>query len=175
MVRAVLLDQSSIDDVLQEAFTRVLQSRKDFSDRQEAFHYLRKTVLTTTIDMYRRTRRQINRLSDCKGIAEIPAAADQEKPDPLALLLSREKAEERRLLVNEVRSALHSLPRSQQQAIELFFSRSRKRRIKDICRESGIPYSTLRSRVLRGVDKIRVRLQEQGVPGFTDPNEVKTR
>jgi RNA polymerase sigma factor (sigma-70 family) len=175
MVRAVLLDQSIIDDVLQEAFTRVLQSRRKFSDRKEAFHYLRKTVLATTIDMYRRSRRQTSRITDCRSLTEFSADVVRENPDPLGLLLMQEQAEERRLIIDQVRSALESLPPVQKQAIELFFNRSRRSRLKDICKESGIPYSTLRSRVIRGVDRIRLRLREEGVPGFHEHKEVKTK
>jgi RNA polymerase sigma factor (sigma-70 family) len=175
MVRAVLLDQSSIEDVLQEAFTRVLQSRKSFSSRQEAFHYLRKTVLTTTIDMYRRSSRQMNKVSGYRNISEVPVEAVQERPDPLNVLILQEQEEKQRQLVKQVKSALKSLPPTQQQAIELFFSRSRSRRLKDICRESGIPYSTLRSRVLRGVDSIRLRLREKGVQVLQVGKEVTKR
>jgi RNA polymerase sigma factor (sigma-70 family) len=175
MVRAVLLDQSSIDDVLQEAFARVLQSRKDFSDRREAFHYLRKTVLSTTIDLYRRSRRYSSRIIDYRDPPEFSHHQLQKDPDPLGLLILREKDDERRLLVDQVRAALSQLPPSQRQAIELFFGRSKERKLKEICKEAGIPYSTLRSRVIRGVDQIRLRLKEDGVPGFSESEEVETK
>jgi RNA polymerase sigma factor (sigma-70 family) len=175
MVRAVLLDQSSIDDVLQEAFARVLQSRKDFSDRGEAFHYLRKTVLSTTIDLYRRSKRYNCRVVECQAPPEFSPYLLQEEPDPLGLLILQEQAEEQRHLVSQVKAALATLPPSQQEAIELFFGRSKKKRLKEICIDSGIPYSTLRSRMMRGVDGIRLRLREEGMPGFLECEEVKTR
>ena len=176
MVRSVLLDQSSIEDVLQEAFTRVLQSRKHFSDQQEAFHYLRRTVLTTTIDVYRRSKRQTSKISDSPRPAEKSIHAVRGRPDPLELLILKEEAEERRQLINHVRSAVNSLPKAQREAIELFFNRSKRVRLKDICQDSGIPYSTLRSRMIRGVDTIRLYLCRKGVAGFSEQQEeVKER
>jgi len=175
MVRAVLLDQSSVDDVLQEAFARVLQSRKNFSDRREAFHYLRKTVLSTTIDLYRRSRRYNSRVTDCKTTPEFSPYSLHEEPDPLDLLILQEQAEEQGHLVSQVKAALATLPPHQQEAIELFFGRSRKKRLKEICRDSGIPYSTLRSRMMRGVDRIRRLLKEEGAVGFPEREEVITR
>ena len=173
MIRAVLLDESSVDDVLQEAFARVLQSRKKFSDRREAFHYLRKTVLSTTIDLYRRSVRYSSRVVDRQVPPEFSPYLLQEESDPLGLLILEEQAEEKRHLIGQVKAALETLPPSQQQAIELFFGRSRKKRLKEICSDSGIPYSTLRSRMMRGVDRIRLRLREEGVPGFLECEEVK--
>jgi len=175
MVRAVLFDQSSIDDVLQEAFAKVLHSRKDFSDRREAFHYLRKTVLSTTIDLYRRSTRYNSRVIDCPDPPEFSPILLQKDQDPLSLLLLREQAEEKYNLVSQVRAALATLPPSQQEAIELFFGRSKKQRLKEICRDSGIPYSTLRSRMIRGVDKIRALLREEDADSCPKWEEVKTR
>lgn len=175
MVRAVLLDQSSIDDVLQEAFARVLQSRKDFLDRQEAFHYLRKTVLSTTIDLYRRSRRYSSKIIDCHDPPEFSHYSLEKDPDPLGLLILQEQDDKRRSLVNQVKTELGQLPPSQRQAIELFFGRSKEKKLKEICKEAGIPYSTLRSRMIRGVDQIRLRLKENGVPGFSESEEVDTK
>lgn len=175
IVRAILLDQSSVDDVLQEAFARVLQSRKEFSDHREAFHYLRKTVLSTTIDLYRRSRRYNSRVVTSHSPPEFSSQILREEPDPLGLMILQEQDEKHCNLVKQVRSALVRLPPSQQEAIELFFGRSKQRRLKDICRESGIPYSTLRSRMIRGVDKIRQVLREEGRAGFIEYEKVDRR
>ena len=167
MVRAVLLDQSSTDDVLQEAFARVLQSRKSFTDRREAFHYLRKTVVSTTIDLYRRSTRYSSKILSHRDPLLPARTVSQLEPSPLELLLQEEEAKVQRLLIDRVQSVLRTLPPSQQEAIRLFFGRDGKR-LKDVCREAGIPYSTLRSRMIRGVDNIRSRLKEDGVDGFAE-------
>jgi RNA polymerase sigma factor (sigma-70 family) len=172
MVRAVLLDKSSIDDVLQEAFTRVLQSRKSFTDRREAFHYLRKTVLSTTIDLYRKSTRYSNRITYHRDQNQPDRAAPLAEAGPLELLLREEEATRQRHLINHVRAVLRTLPTPQQQAIELFFGREGKR-LKDVCREAGIPYSTLRSRMIRGVDNLRLRLKEEGVDGTGEERRIR--
>ena len=168
MIGTVLFDQSSIDDVMQEAFVRVLQSRKDFSDRKEAFHYLRKTVFSTTIDSYRRLRRCHKKVVSCYSSPESILGLPQNELDPLAHLILEEQAEQKRQLVRQIKAAVASLPPSQKQAIELFYGRGKKRRLKEVCQDSGIPYSTLRSRMMRGIKSIRVQLHEKGVVEFPD-------
>jgi RNA polymerase sigma factor (sigma-70 family) len=166
LVRTVLLDQSSVDDVLQEAFARVLQSQKRFSGQQEAYYYLRKTVLSTTIDSYRRIKRYTHHVATAAPSPSSGYSPFQQPADPLSLLIREEETAEQRHLVEQVRAALAELPPRQKEAIELFFGRAKRTKLKDVCREAGIPYSTLRSRMIRGIDKIRLRLKEQEVAEF---------
>ena len=168
VVRAVVSDSSSVEDVLQETFLRVLKTRKSFTNQQEAYNYLRRAVLNTSIDCYRRVQRQSSRFDTrngerrTQGYAEIGA-------DPLSLLLVSEAAETHSHLVDEVEMALRSLPPKQREAIEVFFRRESTLKLKEFCQEQGVPYSTLRSRMLQGIDRIRACLQQRGVSGFGKP------
>ena len=170
MVRAVVSDSSSVEDVLQEAFLRVLKTRKSFANQQEAYNYLRRAVLNTSIDSYRRVQRQNSRFDTrngerrTQGYAEIGA-------DPLSLLLISEAAETHSHLVNSVERALRSLPRKQREAVEVFFRRESTLKLKEFCQEQGVPYSTLRSRMLQGIDQIREYLRQRGVSEFGQPKE----
>lgn len=170
MVRAVVSDPNSVEDVLQEAFLRVLKTRKRFANGQEAFNYLRRTVLNTSIDSYRRLKRQNSRFDTrngeryTQGYAEIGT-------DPLSLLLTTEAAETHSHLIKEVEKALRSLQPKQREAVEAFFCRKSTLKLKEFCQEQDVPYSTLRSRMLQGIDQIRTYLQKRGVSGFVQTEE----
>jgi DNA-directed RNA polymerase specialized sigma24 family protein len=65
--------------------------------------------------------------------------------------------EEQDSILKEVRKTLGKLSPEQREAIDIAFNRHH-RKIKDICTEKGIPYSTIRSRVTAGLDHIRRQL-----------------
>ena len=46
--------------------------------------------------------------------------------------------------------------------VDITFNRNHQK-IKDLCKEKGIPYSTVRSRMTAGIDRIRRRLQAKGI------------
>jgi RNA polymerase sigma-70 factor, ECF subfamily len=164
MAVAVLRSPTQADDVLQEAFARVLKSGREFSCPQEAFKYLRTAVLNTAIDFYRRIRRQ--RDAAAVRALEAPLAYTSRYEDPLGILIREEETRQRDELIDEVRLALDRLPSQQREAIRIFFDPNRGSTIKDVCLESGVPYSTLRSRMLQGIDGIRAHLRARGLHGF---------
>lgn len=167
MATAVLRSPVQVEDVLQEAFARVLKSGRDFSCPQEAFKYLRTAVLNTAIDFYRRIRRQRESAAAQAEEARFSYASGQHK-DPLGILILEEETRKRDQLLDEVRAAMNRLTPQQRQAIQIFFDSNRGSTIKDVCRESGVPYSTLRSRMLQGIDQIRAHLRARGLREFNE-------
>lgn len=155
IVRTILFDLSSTEDVLQEAFARILQCQKNFSSEREAFQYLRRVVFSTTIDHYRRMTRQ-------ELLLKNPYLAAREQPDPLNLLIREEEEELQTSLVGEIRKVVRKLPNEQREAIELTFGHPHKR-LKEMCKQKGIPYSTLRSRMIAALDQIRNQLRAKGI------------
>jgi RNA polymerase sigma factor (sigma-70 family) len=153
LIRNILIDPSSVDDVLQEAFVKLLESNKHFSSPNEAYNYMRKVVLNTSIDHYRCLRRR-NAYSLHPGHL---SSQSSNVPNPLNLLIEKESVEVKNSILKEVRKTLAELPPEQREAIDIAFNRNR-RKIKDICTEKGIPYSTIRSRVTAGIDHIRRQL-----------------
>ncbi len=135
LVRNILVDPSSVDDVLQEAFVKLLQSNKHFSNKNEAYNYLRKVVLNTSIDHYRCLRRR-NAYSLNPGNS---SSLSSTAPNPLKLLIEKEKDEVKNSILKEVRKSLGELPPEQREAIGIAFNRNH-RKIKDICTEKAIPY-----------------------------------
>ena len=163
IVGQVLFDRSSTEDVLQEAFTRVLQAKKAFTDEDEAHRYLRRVVFNTAIDHYRRFNRH-------DALVKSVSSLRQESLSPLTILIQEEEKELENSLLVEMRKALKSLSPKQKQAIDVMFSRNGQK-LKEICREKNIPYSTLRSRLISAVDQIRKKLKNRGFN--LDPKGVR--
>jgi RNA polymerase sigma factor (sigma-70 family) len=162
LVLAVLSDNTLTEDVLQEAFARILQSGKTFDSREEAFNYLRRTVTNTAIDWYRRLRRYRSHFTQSRSkhfIESRPAPCS----NPLTHLLAQEQMLTRKTLLREIHIAIGKLSPEKREAINIFFSPGKRKTIKHLCRERGVPYSTLRSRMIRGIDEIRVQLRHRGI------------
>lgn len=151
------------DDVLQEAFARLLRRNRSFRSRTEAFHYVRTTVLNTAIDFYRKLSRQ--RKVQKNEISEDVFPCDGSY-DPLGILIREQEDGARSRLLNEVKRAVEDLPPQDLDAIAVFFDRKSAQTVKQACAERGLAYSTLRGRMLRGVDRIRQHLRKEGVVGF---------
>ena len=152
------MDPSDVDDVLQEAFVKLLECNQHFSTQNEAYNYIRKVVFNTSIDHYRSLRRQ-NAYSLHPGYLSV---LSRNAPNPLFLLIEKEKGKVKDSILKEVRKTLGELPPEQREAIDIAFNRNHQK-LKDICKERGIPYSTMRSRVTSGIDYIRRRLRVKGI------------
>lgn len=160
IVQNILIDRSAAEDVLQEAFAKILSSKIEFRSEGEAYGYIRRVVLNTSIDHYRSLKRRNHHLKNT-----VRAHLSHWSPNPsnpLSLLMEKERNQWRDSVLEEVRNSLKELPRQQKEAIQILFNRN-DTKIKDLCKEKGIPYSTLRSRVTAGIDRIRNRLKAKGV------------
>lgn len=162
------------EDVLQESFARVLRAGKTFQTEGQALGFVRRTIVNTNIDHYRRRRAQ--RLGpghvslSSTQVSDSQAYPDLAYQDPLERLLTREVDAATEEILKETRKALRELKPEHRQAIEAFFSTHRG--AKQFCRQNNIPYSTLRSRMLVGIDLIRKRLSRKGL--LAKVREVKS-
>lgn len=169
MAAAVLPGSHHVDDVLQEAFARVLKSRREFGNRTDAYRYLRTSVMNTAIDFYRRLKRQHRVFTACDvQNVYLPCPG---REDPLSRLIRAEETDARRALMAEVQAAVENLTPQQQEAIQAFFGKRRQTSLKDFCTENGVSYSTLRCRMLQGIDRIREQLQGRHIDGFSGTEE----
>lgn len=159
----ILLDPDVVEDVLQESFARALAARRRFSGNRETLNYLNRVVVNTSIDFYRKRRRHLLRFQpvDPAGppLEELGGreAGDRRPPTPLERLLHRERRRAEGTVLRRVNQALTDLPRVQRDAIDLLLNRN-GRSCREVCAEAGIPYSTARSRMLGGIDRIRREL-----------------
>jgi len=166
IVLSILIDPSGTDDVLQEAYTKVLRTRKHFSTQEEAYNYIRKTVVHTCIDSYRSFKRRTALFVSCPDADNIPPTYGQ--ADPLTQLMEKEQIEVQSTILEEVRKTMAELPTVQREALAFAFNGNHQK-LREVCREKGIPYSTVRSRVAAGIDRIRRRLKAKGVyPTFRE-------
>ncbi|HXK60822.1 MAG TPA: sigma-70 family RNA polymerase sigma factor [Acidobacteriota bacterium] len=148
IVKTILLDHSAVDDVLQDAFTQVMTAAPDLKDELEACNYARRAVINTAINHYRRRKRHEGLI---KAVQSFRSTAEERTP--LRVLMEKEQRQRELDMVRELQAAMERLTPEQRQALDLVFSRTQ--RFKEICSETGIPYTTLRSRVLSAVDVIR--------------------
>ncbi|GAB4114091.1 MAG: hypothetical protein Kow001_15530 [Acidobacteriota bacterium] len=158
---AVLGDRDRVDDVMQEAFTRVYRNGRSFRDSGEAFRYLRAVVINTAIDDYRRHRRYLDTF-------RVPDGEPRDEGDastPLQILLRKEGAGYRSRLMKRLRAGLERLDPEEREAIEIFFG-PRRRPLNEYCREHGTSYSVLRRRMQRAIDRLRSQFQEERPPGL---------
>ena len=171
IAQALLIDSATVEDVLQETITKVLQKKRKFEDQHEAANYLRRAVINNSIDAFRKKQRYLKHfIARDYNSSEM---ADRKSEDALSFLIKEETIEQRSKLNREVRKAVKLLSPPQQEAISIFFDHNSPKKVKEECRRKGIPYSTARSRMLKGIDNIRKHLRGRGIEGFKNlPKEV---
>jgi RNA polymerase sigma factor (sigma-70 family) len=155
LVRKMLFEAQTVEDVLHDAFLHVLETRREFASEREAFNYLRKTVINTTIDRYRRLRRHYVINTDGEPL---PHTIDDGE-DPLTTMIREEAEVKQSETLRRLEQLVQELTPEQQAAIDLFFAQDTRRRLKTICQESGIPYSTLRGRLSSAINQLRSKLE----------------
>jgi RNA polymerase sigma factor (sigma-70 family) len=156
IVKTVLFDHSVIEDVLQDAFTQVMIRAPEFESEQEAYNYARRAVINTAINHYRRSKRDFSLVQALKT-----QQSELDERTPLVVMMESEQEQVEAAVMRELGPALNRLSLDRREALDLVFGRTDK--LKDICREKGIPYNTLRSRVLSAVDQIRKHLRVRRV------------
>ncbi len=159
---SILADKSLVDDALQEAFAKVLRAEKTFASDVQAFHFVRRAVYNAAVDEFRRVTRRNRRFPsyDDPRVRENSQPVDSE--NPLFLLVHEEETRRHRTLLRELRAGLRHLTRDQREAIQLMFGPN-DRPIKKTCALRGVPYSTVRSRMLAGIDVLRRHLLDRGI------------
>ncbi len=160
VVKNLLPDFPWAEDILQEAFAKVVAARRPFRNEREAFNFIRKTVVNTSLEELRRSARR-RRLGPVVAEWTRQSLQTGTVEDPLAQMIREEEREEKRSLINEIRDSLAALPVEQREAIEIVFKR--RNAVLATCKRRGLAYSTVRSRMLVAVDRIRKDLRRRGV------------
>ena len=144
MMRAASLDSLLIhcrvpedaEDVLHDAFLRVLQGIPSILDRSKLRNYTLSTVRFALIDRYR--------LHDNSLRAELPDDLADTSPDP-----------EERVCRNERLRFIHRLPRPEREiVVRSLDGQSRA----NICRVMNISDAVYRNRKHRGIRRLRIQL-----------------
>ncbi|MEE8584213.1 MAG: RNA polymerase sigma factor [Acidobacteriota bacterium] len=155
VVSTVFRDETLIDDVMQEAYLRILRFGSSSRSSGEAYRFIRKVVWSTTVDLYRRRR-----IKKETVLSRYPPISPP--PSPLATLVRIEESCLRMLVWSEIDQAIQELPPKLQVALDCYYG-TESQPIQDACMELGLSYSTLRSRMLAALERIRRRLKKKGI------------
>lgn len=147
LARSIAYREEDIEDILQESYLRLLKSASLPTEKGPILSFMRKVVWSASIDSYRRRRRDFRLRARVAGSA-------QEPPNPLSELLQADRERARNELLHQLCDVLGELPKNHRQALRLYFGRE-VRTITQACSQSGLPYSTLRSRMLVAIKELR--------------------
>ena len=166
IVRAIIRNPEDVEDVLQETYRRILNAPWRITDPQETFYYLKKSVRNTSIDwnrkMFRRNLTVKEQVSDYEKLEELQTSGD----NPLSSLLEKERELTDARFAREVRIAVDELPEKPREAVKSFFSLDGVSPPKQLCAQKNIPYSTLRSRMEKGINLIREKISQKNPSPF---------
>jgi RNA polymerase sigma-70 factor, ECF subfamily len=158
--RRLVHDPADAEDVLHDVVERVLERRRCFEDRDELGRYVTGAIRNRAIEFYRRrTRAKRHYLPVADNLLLDIATADA-----TAQIERRENHEERTRVLRLVREGLSRLPPKQYDALRRTVIEGEGMSIRDTCVGSGIPYSTLRHRRLRGLRQLRHFLRRSHRP-----------
>lgn len=152
----ILGDSADAEEVAQDVFERVWRHAPTFDAERGRFGtWLMSMTHHVAIDKVRKRQRR-------------PQTVHGEAAERVALVLpdtSVDVSEStlRSLEAQQVRRALHSLPPSQQQAIELAYFGGLSHL--EIAAALGDPLGTVKARIRRGMERLRSALESFGVEG----------
>jgi RNA polymerase sigma factor (sigma-70 family) len=155
---AMVRHDQDAEEVIQIAILKTLSSRSRFPSQDKANHYVQKVIRTTAIDFVKGKRKD--------RTVHIPdVELEMVKAhllDPLELLIAKEEAKAKQKLTEAVIAALERLPSGQRMTIELHVLSEKPLSLLEISRRTGTPVSTLRSRMLSGLRRIRNHIESNG-------------
>jgi RNA polymerase sigma factor (sigma-70 family) len=129
---------------------KTLRSAKELSDRGKTELYVLKAIRTAAYDFARlRARACLIDLSD-----EAVMSLSSRMADPLQTLLREEQRQ-------QFKSALKRLPPDQRTLIEMFLQSETTRSLTAISQSTGLPVSTIRSRIQSGLRKIKKLIKKE--------------
>ena len=169
IVLTIIRNPEDVEDVLQETYRRLLNKPRNIKDPDEAFYYLKKSVRNTSIDwnrkMFRRNLTVKEQVSNYERLEELRTSPD----NPLSNLLEKEKMAFDSRFIKEARSIVDELPEKFREAVKSYFQLDGYPPPGEFYDKRNIAYSTLRSRMERGIDLIRIKISEK-----MEPNLVKS-
>jgi RNA polymerase sigma-70 factor (ECF subfamily) len=152
----ILGDNADAEEVTQDVFERVWRHAPTFDAERGRFGtWLMSMTHHVAIDKVRKRQRR-------------PQTVQGEAAERVALVLPDPVADVsestlRNIEAQQVRRALHSLPPSQQQAIELAYFGGLSHL--EIAAALGDPLGTVKARIRRGMERLRSALESFGVEG----------
>jgi RNA polymerase sigma-70 factor (ECF subfamily) len=152
----ILGDSADAEEVTQDVFERVWRHAPTFDAQRGRFGtWLMSMTHHVAIDKVRKRQRRPQTVQ-----GEAAERVTLVLPDPVADV---SESTLRNIEAQQVRRALHSLPPSQQQAIELAYFGGLSHL--EIAAALGDPLGTVKARIRRGMERLRSALESFGVEG----------
>lgn len=157
MAMRITADVQDAEDAVQEAISKVLTGSGTLVDVDAAGRYLSRTVSTCAVDRVRAR----SRLTTLAGPDERGPRLAAVAPDQEARLLAAEAARFQRQQLDRMLVELGRLPAHQREPIELLVLRQPPMKLREASEATGIPISTLHSRLQSALDGLRKILSEK--------------
>jgi RNA polymerase sigma-70 factor (ECF subfamily) len=153
-VYRVLGSEEEARDVAQEAFLKAYRGLGSFRNEARFSSWLYQIALNLCRDRLRRRRAGV--LVSLEDMGETEAGVAQRGPSALAVVEARD-------LSQAVARAVQELPEDQREVIVL--KEYEGLTFLEIAEVLGLPPSTVKTRLYRGLGQLRVRLERQGIRG----------
>lgn len=153
----IVHDPDDAKDIVQDAYRKFLGTQREWPSFEDAKRYFSTIVTNTAIDYFKMSRRREEKLSaaDPDSNSSMPGQYDGGRPwDAL------ERSREERLLKESIH-CIQTLPPPQKEAVQRLLLDEGNKTLSQISRELGIPISTLKSRSILGIKKVRKKLRRK--------------
>ena len=147
----ILRNEADAEDVLQEAVRRVLTRNRSFPSEEDVRMYLGRAIGNTALEMYNNKKRDRRRNSPIQE--SFLLYENMSGPD--TCLEEQEENYRKKKMLGLLEEGLKQLPEKQEQAIRITILESEELSLRDVGAIHKIPYSTLRHRYKKGLERMR--------------------
>jgi len=146
-------------DIIQESYRKFLSIERDWDSLEDAKRYFSTILVHTSVDFYKLSKkRQENPLPS----GESPAGNSAESTAWRRQCQKQEKEQEESILDSAI-ALIAQLPEEQKAAIVRLYLADQPRSLTELGRDLGVPISTLKSRALLGIEKVKKSLRKKGL------------
>lgn len=151
----ILRNEADAEDVLQEAVRRVLTRNRSFPSEEQVRMYLGRAIGNTALEMYNSRKRERRRKTPIHE--SILLYDDTSGPD--TFMEEKEENHRKDKMLKLLAKGLKQLPEKQEEAIRMTILESDGLSIRNVGMIHSIPYSTLRHRHKKGLERMRSFLE----------------
>ena len=147
----ILRNEADAEDALQEAVRRVLTRNRSFPSEEDVRMYLGRAIGNTAFEMYnsrKRERRRNRQIQESILLYDNTSAPD-------TCVEAKEEIHRKNRMLRLLDKGLKQLPEKQEQAIRITILESEGMSLRDVGVIHDIPYSTLRHRNMKGLQRMR--------------------
>ena len=166
-IAGILRNEADAEDVLQEAVRRVLTRNRSFPSEEQVRMYLGRAIGNTALEMYNSRKRERRRMTP---IHESILPCD-DTSDPGTCMEEKEENHRKNRMLKLLAEGLKQLPEKQEEAIRMTILESDGLSIRNVGMIHRIPYSTLRHRHQKGLERMRRFLERS----LADRQQVSPR